>query len=166
MWCHPSLWLDELEQHTARERTARPSGERVGDAERERAAALVSRAYADGLLRADELDPRLEQVYAATTVGDLDAATHDLPVAWRRAVEEEERRTQRRMQQRASWRRSLQGYATVMVLLVAIWAVTAVTAGAWYPWPMWPALGWGIPLLLGARAWARRSPERSYTRSP
>lgn len=44
-------------------------------------------------------------------------------------------------------------YSAVMLLLVAIWALT----GAGHPWPLYPALGWGIPLLLGATSCRNKS---------
>lgn len=126
--------------------------ERIGDAEREHSAALVSRAYVDGLLRADELDEHLGRVYAAVTVADLEAATAVLPRSWRQEVARAERDASRARARQAGRRRELVAYAAVMVLLVGVWAVTALSAGAWHPWPLYPALGWGLPLLLsGAR---------------
>jgi hypothetical protein len=147
--------LSTRAEQPAAPRVVRSPAERVGTAERERAGALVSQAYVDGLLDAGELDDHLGRVYAAATVGELDAATAVLPAGWRADLERTERARQRNSERRGDWRRSLAAYASVMALLAAIWLVTAVISGAWYPWPVWPALGWGIPLLAGAPRVAR-----------
>lgn len=52
---------------------------RASDADRERAAASLSRHAQAGRLTADELEDRLEQAYAAKTVAELDALQRDLP---------------------------------------------------------------------------------------
>src|SRR3984957_7726712 len=73
---HYRLWLGE----------AVTSGfeMRVGDAEREAAAAEVREHFASGRLTQDELNQRLDQTFAAKTRGDLNAVFTDLPHAtWR-----------------------------------------------------------------------------------
>jgi hypothetical protein len=52
---------------------------RVGDAEREAAAAQVREHFASGRLTQDELNERLDQTFAAKTRGDLNAVFTDLP---------------------------------------------------------------------------------------
>jgi hypothetical protein len=52
---------------------------RIGDAERERAAADLGEHYAQGRLTADEHTDRLEQVWAARTEADLLPLFRDLP---------------------------------------------------------------------------------------
>jgi hypothetical protein len=60
---------------------------RVGDAEREAAAAEVREHFASGRLTQDELNQRLDQTFAAKTRGDLNAVFTDLPSAnWRNAT--------------------------------------------------------------------------------
>jgi hypothetical protein len=60
---------------------------RVGDAEREAAAAEVREHFASGRLTQDELNQRLDQTLAAKTRGDLNAVFTDLPSAnWRDAA--------------------------------------------------------------------------------
>ena len=60
---------------------------RVGDAEREAAAAEVREHFASGRLTQDELNQRLDQTFAAKTRGDLNAVFTDLPHAtWRDAT--------------------------------------------------------------------------------
>lgn len=52
---------------------------RVGDADRDAAAAALGEHFAHGRLTLDELDTRLGAVLAATTHGELSRATGDLP---------------------------------------------------------------------------------------
>jgi hypothetical protein len=52
---------------------------RVGDAEREAAAAELREHYASGRLTLDELNERVDKAFAATTRGDLNALMTDLP---------------------------------------------------------------------------------------
>jgi hypothetical protein len=60
---------------------------RVGDAEREAAAAEVREHFASGRLTQDELNQRLDQTFAAKTRGDLNAVFTDLPSAgWQDAA--------------------------------------------------------------------------------
>lgn len=54
---------------------------RVGDAEREAAAAELREHYASGRLTLDELNERVDKAFAATTRGDLNALMTDLPSA-------------------------------------------------------------------------------------
>ena len=52
---------------------------RVGDAEREAAAAELREHYASGRLTLDELNERIDKAFAAKTRGDLDVLMTDLP---------------------------------------------------------------------------------------
>jgi hypothetical protein len=52
---------------------------RVGDAERDAAAAQLREHYTVGRLTLDELNERLDQAFAARTRADLNAVTRDLP---------------------------------------------------------------------------------------
>jgi hypothetical protein len=52
---------------------------RAADADRERVAAVLREAAAEGRLDLGELDERLGQVYAAKTYGELEPLTRDLP---------------------------------------------------------------------------------------
>ena len=54
---------------------------RASDADRERVANLLRDAAGDGRLTMDELDERLDAVYAAKTYAELEPITHDLPDA-------------------------------------------------------------------------------------
>jgi len=125
---------------------------RVGDAERERTAATVSDAAAEGYLGMGELDERFSAVWSARTRRELEDVVADLPAAWirERARRAAGQRTGRLA--RSTVAPQLRSYFSVMALLVTIWLAVGVAAGAWYPWPIWPALGWGLGLVGRARA--------------
>src|SRR5215469_9849434 len=54
---------------------------RASDADRERVANVLREAAGDGRLTMEELDERLDAVYAAKTYAELEPITHDLPTA-------------------------------------------------------------------------------------
>src|SRR5450755_3391900 len=56
-----------------------PRNMRASDADRERVANVLREAAGDGRLTMDELDERLDAVYAAKTYAELEPITHDLP---------------------------------------------------------------------------------------
>jgi hypothetical protein len=58
-----------------------PRNLRASDADRERTANVLREAAGDGRLTMDELDERLDAVYAAKTYAELEPITHDLPGA-------------------------------------------------------------------------------------
>jgi uncharacterized protein DUF1707/cell wall-active antibiotic response 4TMS protein YvqF len=53
---------------------------RVSDNDRERVAKVLHDSMAEGRITVNELEERLDQVYAAKTFGDLEPLTRDLPV--------------------------------------------------------------------------------------
>ncbi len=138
-----------------------PAGARAGDADRERAGALLGDAAAAGYLRLDELDDRLERALTARTTAELDALTADLPPSLGRERARREAVARVRREAQGGLRAHLASYVGVMALLVGIWLVVGVTAGAWYPWPVWPALGWGIGLVGHVRAAYGTAPART-----
>jgi hypothetical protein len=58
-----------------------PSELRASDADRERVAAILRQATAEGRLEFSELEERLSTVYAARTYAELEPVTRDLPGA-------------------------------------------------------------------------------------
>ena len=128
---------------------------RIGDAQRDDVVTLLGDAAAEGYLRPDEFDERLDAALGARTVDDLEKLTRDLPPEWRaqRATRTAAATAQRAAQ--AAVRPRVAAYVAVMTLLVGIWLILGITVGAWYPWPIWPALGWGIALIVQGRAAAR-----------
>jgi DNA-binding MarR family transcriptional regulator len=74
---------------------------RVGDADRDAAAAALAEHYAQGRLTLDELDARLDAALAATTYGEISQATWDLPDATVLSPPGASYRTQKARRQRA-----------------------------------------------------------------
>src|SRR5919107_1933492 len=111
----------------------------ASDAEREQHAQLLREHAAQGRLTVEELEERLDRVYAARTHGELAPVVADLPAP---------RRPQPKRQR--SWRQTeLTAFVAVNLLLIVIWAAT----GAGYFWPIWPLLGWGIGLIGPWSCW-------------
>lgn len=137
----------------------RAAHERVTDADRARAAELVTVATGDGLLELAEADERLATAWAARTAGELAVVESGLPKAWLTARRRHESAALRRRAAQAALPAHLRSYLSVMALLVGIWLVVGLTAGAWYPWPVWPALGWGIGVAGHVRAAYARPQE-------
>jgi hypothetical protein len=57
---------------------------RASDADRDRVAQILRTAFEEGRLTIDEHSERIEALYAAKTMGELEPLTFDLPVAGRR----------------------------------------------------------------------------------
>jgi len=124
---------------------------RASDAEREHHAELLREHAAQGRLTVDELEERLDRVYAARTVGELTPIVGDLP-APRRPQPPQQRRTRRRPE--------LAAFVAVNLLLIVIWAAT----GAGYFWPIWPLLGWGLGLIGPWGCWPMAHRHRPRAR--
>ncbi len=124
---------------------------RASDAEREHHAELLREHAAQGRLTVDELEERLDRVYAARTVGELTPIVGDLP-APQRSRPPQQRRTRRRPE--------LAAFVAVNLLLIVIWAAT----GAGYFWPIWPLLGWGLGLIGPWGCWPMAHRHRPRAR--
>jgi hypothetical protein len=145
--CHHRHYRDqrELERRAA---PAPPSGPiRVGDADRERVAALLRDHAAAGRLEPDELEKRLELAYAARYGSDLETALAELPPA----------RSGGARSAPASDRAPRVGVLAAPLLPLAIGALVglaAVTSAWWLLWLIWP-----IVVVLGPRRHYRRAPR-------
>jgi uncharacterized protein DUF1707 len=110
---------------------------RASDADRDRVAAQLREHAGMGRLSVDELGERLDVVFAARTLGELEPPLADLPRA-----------------QRDRHRSPIAGapLLALAVLLVMAWALTG--AGAF--WPVWVLLGlWWFGPLGRRHRWAR-----------
>ncbi|MGA7690532.1 MAG: DUF1707 domain-containing protein [Jiangellales bacterium] len=128
---------------------------RAGDGDRDRVAAVLRDAHAEGRLDLDELTERLDATYRAKTFGELATLTDDLPTARPRsrppgsepAVRTSGSVPARRGDNdlRAVWT----AWAVAVAVNVVIWALVSFSAGeAIYFWPMWVAGPWGAVLLV------------------
>ena len=126
-------------------------GDRIGDADRDRAADLLGDAAAAGYLQLDELSERLAVVWSATTAAGLAAAEAGLPDGLRRDHARRAAHARAQAGARAGLVPHVATYVAVMVVLVVIWLAVGLAEGGWYPWPIWPALGWGIGVASHVR---------------
>ncbi len=119
--------------------------ERASDQDREQAAEQIRDHYAAGRLTDDELDTRVQAVYAAQTTAELKRLLADLPVLpevrarqERAALVERRSHLQRRLIQQAG------GSVIAFAVCTGIW-VAAGASGSF--WPIWIALIAVIGLL-------------------
>ena len=130
---------------------------RASDADRDRIAAVLHDAHADGRLAQDELLERLGATYEARTYGDLDrlvadlprptlaAATRPAPHPMRPAPASPARRPTGNTAITAAW----WVWGTAVSVNVVIWLLVSITSGeAAYFWPVWVAGPWGAVLLM------------------
>ena len=144
---------------------------RASDADRERTATLLREHHAQGRLSPEEFNDRLDQVFAAKTIGELDALLADLPGidlyrlpaagirpappgARRSAGSTIDRRGQgpivpRRAGMWAAW-------AAVSAALFVAWLGVGLVSGgaAWIPWFLLVVVPWALLI-------PRRPPDRS-----
>jgi hypothetical protein len=137
---------------------------RASDEDRDRAATLLREHHAVGRLTAEEFNERLDKVYAARTMGDLDglladlpgidlyhlpdaslpryrapAAGHgSLPSVW---AQSHVARSGGRFS--AGWQAAWGSWLSVSLVLIVIW----VLSGAGYPWFLWAVGPWGALML-------------------
>lgn len=132
--------------------------DRVSDAERERVVRDLTRHCGDGRLTLDELEERVAEVYAASTVADVQHALRELPRSPVPAVKPSGPPVRRTPSAAPVRRSTTQGaeialkvhlavYLSVMALLVLIYVLTMFGG---YFWPIWPAMGWGTAIAVQA----------------
>ncbi len=110
--------------------TARPMAPLASDAERDRAAARVSRAMAVGQLSVDEGVTRIDAVYASRDRHQLSAVVADLPLEPEPATETRSHRTYRDLRDFAAL---ALGAALVLQFLAGIWEMWPVVVAAMAP---------------------------------
>jgi hypothetical protein len=133
---------------------------RASDADRDRVSAMLREHMAAGRLTMDEFSERLDGVYAAKTLGQLDEIMADLPsIDLYRLPEATMRESQATRgdvvapeppgRMSPIWKHHWASWASVTAMLFVIWLITAVSshsaAGLWFLWVSGP---WGA-LLLG-----------------
>jgi hypothetical protein len=135
------------------------AGMRASDAEREQAADALREHYAAGRLTAEEFGERLDAVYTASTVRELEHLRHDLPdlppSPAARSAELQRRQAELRGQllQRAG------GSFTPFVICTVIWAASGASGSFW---PAWVLI---IPIVfLGRNIWRLYGPAPELDR--
>jgi hypothetical protein len=131
---------------------------RAADADRERVVELLREHCAAGRLTTDELAERIDQAFAARTLGELEAPLRELPAAPTPPPPARDSAGTRRR----AWPPELAPLASLLplaLLFIVIWAAT----GAGYFWPIWPILGIAFARLPGTRCGHR---SRSAAHDP
>ncbi len=149
---------------------------RASDADRDRAAAALREHLAAGRLTFEEFQERLDQAYAAKTLGELDQVMADLPAVDlgqlpsasldRRAAGPllAGPRSSRSIQAgpgrfSPAWRAAWGSWLAISLFFFMIWLLSGATGGLWFLWIVLP-LG---ALLLGR--WIAGAPARGARRS-
>ena len=126
---------------------------RASAADRDRVAEALREHHAAGRLSIEEFEERLDRVYAAKTLGDLDGLVADLPAIdlYQLPIPASARPVPARPPAhpvgRLSpvWQAAWAAWASVTVLCVVIWLLS----GVGYFWPIWVAAPWGA--VMGVR---------------
>jgi hypothetical protein len=130
---------------------------RASDADRDRVAASLREHCALGRITMDELEERLEAVYGAKTLGQLQEVTSDLPEEdlYQLPVPASQPKSTMSPARAPSRDLDLTGtgamwgaWAVVSGINLGIWLIILVATGAVYPWWIWVAGPWGALLLL------------------
>ncbi len=130
---------------------------RASDADRDRVAASLREHCALGRITMDELEERLEAVYGAKTLGQLQEVTSDLPEEdlYQLPVPASQPKSTMSPARGPSRDLDLTGtgamwgaWAVVSGINLGIWLIILVATGAVYPWWIWVAGPWGALLLL------------------
>ncbi|HWF68090.1 MAG TPA: DUF1707 domain-containing protein [Mycobacterium sp.] len=131
--------------------TATTPSDRAGDHDRQRTAARLGQALAQGYLQMDEYEQRVQAVFQTDTTGELKELLADLPLDRIRRADPR-RRAARMAAARRGVRIHLGAFVALTVVVLTVWAAVASIAGAAYFWPIWPILGAAIGLISHALA--------------
>jgi Domain of unknown function (DUF1707) len=134
---------------------------RASDEDRDRVATLLREHHAAGRLTPEEFNERLDQAFAAKTLGDLDALLADLPAidlyrlpdaALRKraplpgASSHREALAVARQHGRLSpaWQAAWGSWVSATAVLTVIWVLSGMNNNLWF---LWIAAPWGALLL-------------------
>lgn len=137
--------LSPWEGFTRDPRGSDTSGLRASDADRDHAARLLADAYADGRLRPDEYEQRLDAAMNATHLGDFKPLLSDLaPIATQRVVAPI-------APPRVPWHKTPAFYAISaaagVLIGIAVLALVLGGNGGWW-WMIWPFAFFILPQIV------------------
>ncbi|WP_246170440.1 DUF1707 SHOCT-like domain-containing protein [Pseudonocardia hierapolitana] len=119
---------------------------RISDADRAATAERLRIALDEGRLDLSEYDDRVRSAYAATTYGELEPITADLPPVTVPAVAQPAAALEHRKWTN-EWREWLGG----AIIMIAIWGGTSLLSGSLHSfWPAIPLGIWAAVLVAGA----------------
>src|SRR5260221_14563333 len=131
---------------------------RIGDADREAAAATLREHYAQGRLTLEEFNQRLDAVFASTTQGQLNHITQDLPHVPAPApslpVPAGASRERARREYQSGRSRPRLGLFPVIIAALATWLLIFDLHLRMFPWP--GKLAIFLAILAGVRGLLRR----------
>ena len=130
---------------------ATTTSDRAGDRDRQKTAARLGQAFAQGYLEIDEYEGRVQAAFQTHTAGELHLLVGDLPLDRIRRADPRYRAA-RIAAARLGVRIHLGAYFAMAVIVLTVWAAVAATTGASYFWPIWPILGGAIGLISHAMA--------------
>lgn len=104
---------------------------RASDEDRERYAQSLREHFAAGRIADDELAERLDEVYAARTVAELEAVVHDLPPLPATAAVSRAELASRRAELRRHLLQQAGGSLTPFVICTVVWAASGATGAFW-----------------------------------
>ena len=131
--------------------TATRTDDRAGDHDRQKTAARLGQALAQGYLELDEYEQRVQAVFQTHTTGQLRQLLADLPLDRIRRADPR-RRAARMAAARRGVRIHFGAFVTMTIVVLTVWAAVAATTSAAYFWPIWPILGAAIGLISHALA--------------
>jgi hypothetical protein len=131
--------------------TATRTDDRAGDHDRQKTAARLGQALAQGYLEMDEYEQRVQAVFQTHTTGQLRQLLADLPLDRIRRADPR-RRAARMAAARRGVRIHFGAFVTMTIVVLTVWAAVAATTSAAYFWPIWPILGAAIGLISHALA--------------
>ncbi|HEY8482164.1 MAG TPA: DUF1707 domain-containing protein [Spirillospora sp.] len=137
---------------------------RASDADRDRVAASLREHCGQGRITMEELRERLDAVYDAKTLGQLQEITADLPEEDLHELPvpaSQPRSTDIAAKEpdspgngvRTMWA----AWATVGAINITIWLIIVLSNGWVYPWWVWVVGPWGAALLVNWLIGGRRS---------
>lgn len=127
------------------------NADRAGDRDREKTAARLGQALAQGYLQMDEYDERVQATFQANTTAELKELLQDLPIERIRRADPQRRKARAQAARRAV-RIHFAGFLAMALIVLTVWAAIAITTNVFYFWAIWPILGGVIGLISHATA--------------
>jgi phospholipid N-methyltransferase len=118
---------------------------RASDEDRERFAQNLREHFAAGRIAEDELAERLDAIYAARTIAELEAVVHDLPALPLSPAARRAELAERRSELRRHLLQQAGGSLTPFVICTVVWAASGAQSN------FWPAFLLIFPVLFLVR---------------